>query len=242
MTILKSAAVVLLSAALLSACQRAATEPAPTAKGAANAAEPAAATDPETGKPRVLPTDPQQPASPSPAAATQVTPSGEPVNAQGAATLEFQKRIQAYLRIHNQAEGTVPNLKNTNDPAKIFEREAALAKAIQTLRAGATPGDIFAPEYQPYFIKIVQDDFATRSAAARKAIIVELPKNMKVDINPVYPTTLPLATFPAMLLRKLPDLPPELEYRLVARSLILRDVKANLIVDILRDCVPTIPS
>ena len=65
---------------------------------------------------------------------------------------------------------------------------------------------------------------------------------MKVDINTVYPTTLPLATFPPLLLRKLPDLPPELEYRIVGRSLILRDVKANLIVDILRDVVPTIPS
>ena len=111
-----------------------------------------------------------------------------------------------------------------------------------TLRAGAKPGEIFAPEYQPYFIKIVQDDFKTRSAADRKAIISELPKNMKVDINTVYPTTLPLATFPPALLRKLPDLPPELEYRLVGHSLILRDVKANLIVDILRDVVPTIPS
>jgi len=113
---------------------------------------------------------------------------------------------------------------------------------IQTLRAGAQPGEIFAAEYQPYFIKIVKDDFAGRSAADRKALIWELPKNMKVDINTVYPTTLPLATFPAALLRKLPDLPPELEYRIVGRSLILRDVKANLIVDILRDVVPTIPS
>ena len=57
-----------------------------------------------------------------------------------------------------------------------------------------------------------------------------------------HATTLPLATFPPALLRKLPDLPPELEYRIVARSLLLRDVKANLIVDILRDVVPTIPS
>jgi hypothetical protein len=46
----------------------------------------------------------------------------------------------------------------------------------------------------------------------------------------------------AGLLWKLPDLPPELEYRLVGSSLILPDVKANLIVDILRDVVPTIPS
>jgi hypothetical protein len=33
---------------------------------------------------------------------------------------------------------------------------------IMTLRAGAQTGEIFAPEYQPYFIKIVQDDFKTR--------------------------------------------------------------------------------
>jgi hypothetical protein len=163
-------------------------------------------------------------------------------NAQGAAALEFQKRIEAYLKIHNEAEGKVPNLKRTDDPKEISDREKALGQAIMTLRAGAKPGEIFAPEYQPYFVKIVQDDFKTRPARDRKAIIVELPAKMKVDINTVYPTTLPLATFPPVLLRKLPDLPPELEYRLVGRSLILRDVKANLIVDILRDVVPTIPS
>ena len=164
------------------------------------------------------------------------------MNAQGAATLEFQKRIQAYLKIHNQAETKVPNLRSTDDPQKISDREQALGQMIMTLRAGAQPGEIFAPEYQPYFIKIVRDDFATRSARDRKALIWELPAKMKVDINTVYPTTLPLATFPPALLSKLPDLPPELEYRIVGRSLILRDVKANLIVDILRDVVPTIPS
>ena len=167
---------------------------------------------------------------------------GQAVNAQGAATLEFKKRIDAYIKVHNEAESQVPNLKRTDDPKEIADREAALAKAIMTLRAGAKPGDIFAPEYQPYFVKIIQDDFKLRSAADRKALVAELPRNVKVDINTVYPTTLPLETFPPALLRKLPDLPPELEYRIVGRSLILRDVKANLIVDILRDVVPTIPS
>ncbi len=183
------------------------------------------------------------PGSPPPAPAASAAPDGQPgSNAQGAATLQFQTQIKEYLRIHNEAETKVPNLKRTNDPQEIADREALLAKAIQTLRANAKIGDIFAPEYQPYFIKIVQDDFATRPARDRRALIDELPKNMKVDVNTVYPTTIALATFPAALLRKLPDLPPELEYRLVARSLILRDVKANLIVDILRDVVPTIPS
>lgn len=171
-----------------------------------------------------------------------VNADGQPVNAQGAATLEFKKRIDAYMKIHNEAEGKVPSLKRTDDPKEISEREKALGDMIMTLRANAQPGDIFAPDYQPYFIKIVHDDFKGRSAADRKALINELPKKMKVDINTVYPTTLPLATFPPALLRKLPDLPADLEYRIVGRSLLLRDVKANLIVDILRDVVPTIPS
>jgi hypothetical protein len=164
------------------------------------------------------------------------------VNALGAATLEFQKRVQAYMKIHNEAETKVPNLKRTDDPEEIAKREQALAQMIMTLRNQAPANEIFAKEYQPHFVKIVQDDFANRSAADRKALVHELPRNVKVDVNTVYPTTIPLITFPAGLLRKLPDLPPELEYRIVGRHLILRDVKANLIVDVLRDVVPTIPT
>jgi hypothetical protein len=169
--------------------------------------------------------------------------SGDPnVKGHEAATLEFQKRVQNYMKTHNEAEAKVPNLKKTDDPQEIADREKSLAQMIMTLRAGAQPNEIFAPEYQPYFIQIIQDDFKNRNAADRKSMIEELPAKMKVDVNTVYPTTIPLATFPPLLLRKLPDLPAELEYRIVGRSLILRDVKANLIVDILRDVVPTIPS
>ena len=167
-----------------------------------------------------------------------VTPDGQPVNAQGAAVLEFQKRIEAYMKTHNDAEAKVPNLKRTDDPVEISTREKALGDMIMTLRAGAQPGDIFAKEYQPYFIEIVQEDFKRRSAADRKALVHEVPKGTKVAINTPYPTTIPLLTFPATLLRSLPDLPPELEYRIVGRHLLLRDVKANLIVDALYDVVP----
>ena len=184
--------------------------------------------------------DPSKPTNATPAAPPAET---APVSeAQTEAAIEFQKRIQVYMKTHNDAEAKVPNLKNTDDPQQIADREKALGEMIMTMRAGAQPGEIFAPQYQPYFIQIVRDDFAARSAADRKALINELPKNMKVDINTVYPTTLPLATFPPALLRKLPDLPADMEYRIVGRSLILRDAKANLIVDILRDVVPTIPS
>jgi hypothetical protein len=210
---------------------------------AAAACGPAQTSDPGTAAAPAA--DPQKAAPEQPGsgtAAASVTPGGQPVNEMGAATLEFQRRIQAYMQIHNEAEGKVPNLKRTDDPVEISRREAALAKMIMTLRANAPASEIFVKEYQPYFVKIINDDFADRSAADRKALVHELPRNVKIDVNTVYPTTLPLITFPAGLLRKLPDLPPELEYRIVGRHLLLRDVKANLIVDVLRDVVPTIPT
>src|SRR5512144_2427009 len=84
-------------------------------------------------------------------------PAQQPVNPAGAAALEFHKRVEAYMSIHKAAEGKVPNLGNTDDPAKISGREAALGQAIQALRAGAKAGDVFAPEEQPFLIKIVRD-------------------------------------------------------------------------------------
>ena len=227
MTKLLSASIALV-AILAAACGRVDTAEPRALTGPADQAK----SDPQNKTPQALP----------PANTPTVTADGQPVNAQGAATLEFKKRIDAYVKIHNEAESKVPSLKRTDDPKEISDRERALGQMIMTLRAGAQPGEIFAPEYQPYFVKIVQDDIKARSVADRKALVAELPKKVKLDINTIYPTTLPLETFPAALLRKLPDLPPELEYRIVARSLILRDVKANLIVDILRDVVPTIPS
>ena len=178
--------------------------------------------------------------APTPLPATTATVAdGQPVNAFGAAILAFHKHLEAYMKVHNEAESKVPNLKRTDDPVEISGREKALAEMIMTLRAGAQEGVVFAPDVQKHFRTIIQEDFAKRSGADRRALAHELPKGAKVSVNTIYPTTIPLLTFPAALLQKLPDLPPELEYRMVGRHLILRDVKANLIVDVLRDAIPT---
>jgi hypothetical protein len=221
MTIFRSASLVLLAMGCM-ACNR--------VDSAASPASPADAEKPAQAA--------QQAATLQPVNNPTVASDGQPVNPMGVAVLEFHKRLQAYMKIHNEAEGKVPNLKRTDDPVEISNREKQLGEMIMTLRPGAKPGDIFAKEFQPYFIKIVEDDFRKRTLADRKALMHELPKGVKVAINTVYPTTLPLATFPATLLRTLPDLPPELEYRIVGRHLLLRDVKANLIVDALYDVVP----
>ena len=158
----------------------------------------------------------------------------------GAAILAFHKHLEAYMKVHNEAEGKVPNLKRTDDPVEISSREKALAEMIMTLRAGAQESVVFAPDVAA----ALPDDHPGRFRQAQRAPIAwpsctSCRRARRSSVNTVYPTTIPLLTFPAALLQKLPDLPPELEYRIVGRHLILRDVKANLIVDVLRDAIPT---
>jgi hypothetical protein len=165
----------------------------------------------------------------------QATAEQATANPQGAATKAFLDRIQEYVTFHNNVEKMVPPLNETANPEEIAKRELALGEALIKQRPDAKEGDFFIKEYQPYLIKIIRTDFAKRSAADRKALAVELPKDVKVGINMRYPTTLPLLTFPGKLLKALPELPKELEYRIVGRHLILRDVTGNVIVDMLRD-------
>jgi hypothetical protein len=40
------------------------------------------------------------------------------------------------------------------------------------------------------------------------------------------------------IIRALPELPPELEYHIAGRNLMLRDIAANLVVDVLREALP----
>ncbi len=164
------------------------------------------------------------------------------VNPVGAAVHTFQQRLADYVKVHKEADKRVPSLSETKDSAKISAREKALGDMIRQLRASAKPGDVFCEEVRPILIDVIRQDFKTRTATDRKALVEEIPANVKLAINMTYPTSLPLATFPAKLLGELPELPPELEYRIFGRHLILRDVKANIVVDYLRDIVPTLPS
>ncbi len=175
---------------------------------------------------------PAPPAKPKP-----VVMAGD-VNAGAAATKAFQDRIKEYLAFHNRVEATVAPLDETAEPAKISARERALGEALIKARPTAQQGEFFIKEYQPYLRQIIEQDFKKRTLAQRKALIVELPKGVTVGLNMAYPSTIPLATFPPNLLKALPELPPELEYRIVSRDLILRDVKGNVVVDVMPNVFP----
>jgi hypothetical protein len=155
---------------------------------------------------------------------------------------DFFDHVRAYVAVHNAADASVPSLKETSDPQQLSLREKALADAIRVARAGAHQGEIFSPAAANEIGSIVADDFKGRPLKDQKAILVEVPMKIPPAINTDYPTKLPLATVPPGLLLKLPTLPAELEYRFLGRHLILRDIKANLIVDFIPDVVPLAPA
>jgi len=63
-------------------------------------------------------------------------------------------------------------------------------------------------------------------------------RGIRLQVNATYPEKAPLQSTPPTLLLDLPTLPSELEYRIVGRDLVLRDVAANLIVDLLPNALP----
>ncbi|HEY7291377.1 MAG TPA: hypothetical protein VH583_16185 [Vicinamibacterales bacterium] len=155
---------------------------------------------------------------------------------------DFFDRVRAYMKIHDAADTRVPSLKETSDPKEVSGREKALANEIRVERAGAQQGDVFSPSAAKEIGTIVADDFKRRPLKEQKAILVEVPMKVPPAINTDYPTALPLATVPPTLLLELPTLPDALEYRFLGRHLILRDIKANLIVDFIPDVVPPVPA
>ena len=59
---------------------------------------------------------------------------------------------------------------------------------------------------------------------------------MEVHVLGMLPWRTHLALTP--IVRDLPELPPELEYHFVGRHLVLMDVGANMVVDVVRDALP----
>ena len=64
------------------------------------------------------------------------------------------------------------------------------------------------------------------------------PGAFRLEVNSVYPKDQPLGTVPPNILKALPPLPEDLEYRFIYRHLAIRDQQANLIVDFMPAAIP----
>jgi hypothetical protein len=173
------------------------------------------------------------------AGATQQPKSSPVVNADAAALQEFKQRIDAYVALHKQAEGKTAAPKESHDTAKIQAARETLAAAIQSLRKDAKPGDVFTPAVRARFRKVLYPQFKGRQGGeVREQMEEDAAEGVPLRVNGKYPEKASVTTMAPNILARLPALPKELEYRIVGKSLLIRDIDANLIVDFMPNAVP----
>ncbi len=111
---------------------------------------------------------------------------------------------------------------------------------IQQARKNEAAGAIFDRNVRPVFRRLLHGLFTGPDGKKlREAIMDENPgESVKLVVNGRYPDTIPLSSVPPQIIKALPPLPEELEYRFIQNSLILLDVHAHIIVDYLTAAVP----
>lgn len=154
---------------------------------------------------------------------------------------EFLDRVQEYLKLRKTIEATLPPLKDKEElPEMIAAYQQALARKIRQARPHSKRNDFFTKLSREAFRHAIRRTFRGPQGANALATLRQgAPlKEIHLKVNEVYPDSFPHTTVPPTLLQRLPLLPEELEYRIVGRDLILLDVRANLVVDLLQEVLP----
>jgi len=162
-------------------------------------------------------------------------------NASVIAMPDFDSRIKAYAALRDGLEKGDAALDETSKPEQIVAAQQALAAKIQAARATAKRGDIFTPEIQARFKRLLNPEMKGVGGQNTRGIIKDEGPGrggFPLAVNLAYPKNQPLGTVPANILATLPPLPEHIEYRFVDRHLILRDSRANLIIDFLPNAIP----
>jgi hypothetical protein len=162
---------------------------------------------------------------------------------QEKAPKDFTQRVQEYVKLRAKVVKGPADLKAKEDSDAIHARKLAAREAIRNARPDARQGDIFTPAAQKHIARIIKTEFKGKASepvkdTAKQGNPVHEGKPFAPKVNHGYPEDAPLSSVPPTLLARLPELPKELEYRLVGRHLILHDVESSLIVDFMPNALP----
>jgi len=150
----------------------------------------------------------------------------------------FQEEVADYADLHAKLLAKL----EAREPVALQE---ALARAMEAKRAKAKPADIFRPEVQPLFRRLIAEQLTGPDTLDARRAVVEGNPGLEeesvpivVRVNAVYPLDAPRSTVPPSVLVTLPPLPSCLHYRFVGRDLILVDSVAQLVADLLPAAAP----
>jgi hypothetical protein len=151
-------------------------------------------------------------------------------------TRRFNEKIGSYMALRQDVERRVPAPIVSSNPAEIFANEAALAEAIRKARPHAKAGDIFVPAVSDELRWRIEQAFDAHHVS-EGAFLDDIRRDSPAEaatlkVNGTFDWRYGAMT-PTAIIDALPQLPWPLQYRFVCRDLVLLDVDAGLIVDVL---------
>jgi hypothetical protein len=149
----------------------------------------------------------------------------------------FDHRLGDYLRLRSQLAAKLEPLAPTASASELAARQESLAAALRSARKSARHGDLIPPPVAAHLRAIVADDLRSRTAEDRRAALAEIPM-IAVVINKTYPAQAALPTVPPLLLKRLPVLPDNLQYRFAGRHMVVLDGDTQIIIDYVENVLP----
>ena len=152
---------------------------------------------------------------------------------------QFDDAIAKYMALRQKLRSEVSGPVKNSSSTELNNASDSLAASIQRARRDAKVGSIFNASVAAAIKRRIADAVRTEKLAPALADIDD-----DGDAGPApklhlrLPVTAQMATMPPALLDVLPPLPKALEYRILGRYLVLRDVDASLIIDYIPMAVP----
>jgi hypothetical protein len=144
----------------------------------------------------------------------------------------MRKALADYVALRERLHQEVPPLAPNSEARDIATASDALARAIMRARVKARQGDFFDKIASQVITRRLRETITTANLAADLAAIDDEPPRVTTPrLHLRFPDAAQMASMPPSLLRVLPTLPEGLEYRIVGKDLVLRDVGAALILD-----------
>jgi len=155
----------------------------------------------------------------------------------------FQRAVAGYVELSETVSEALPPLEISPDTENFQMEVDAIAAALREARPFAAEGDIIDAEAGVVFRQRI------RAALVAGACTVDgiLAAERNDDRTPLPPRPIVHDQFdwgagsfmPACVLSVLPLLPDLLQFRFVQRDLVLVDLSADLVVDVLPDALPS---
>ena len=158
-----------------------------------------------------------------------------------AALQHFENNIVAYIAVRERASTAVSEVTVTSDPARLQRAVNGLAERMRMVRQHARAGEIFTDDVERVFRDRIRQTLDAQGISAAQLLV-----SLKQDTSRVPARDIRVNAhfawnsgwdMPPEILEALPTLPEVLEYRLVNRDLLLIDVGADLVVDVLHGAI-----